>query len=352
MTCEDGESRDNLHTAKVMLFVPDPATTLEEGYDRIKIERTKRGVGSTFKEVLDLDDAIVIQDGVYNYVYIDPNAEADWLYKPFLADSTGTEPDRPQAVRAAVDSSYEAVMTIEELRTLYLFGVDLTDDANRPYPAELFAHYLRSAIAHLEHLADLTLIPTKVIERHDYYRRDFQKFCFLQLFRSPVISVQAVAVEYPLDNDVLSFPASSIRLDRHAGQVQILPTAGNMTQMLVSAGGAYLPLFFGGVDHIPDLLRVEYFAGFELGKIPENLKQYVGMLAAVGPLNIAGDLVAGAGIMSKSISIDGLSKSLSTTNSSTNAGYGARLLEYRKSLKSLEEVIKKFYGGGRLSVVA
>ena len=66
--------------------------------------------------------------------------------------------------------------------------------------------------------------------------------------------------------------------------------------------------------------------------IPADLKAVIGMMAAMLPLNIAGDLIAGAGIANFSISMDGLSQSIGTTASATNAGYGARVLQFRKEI--------------------
>jgi hypothetical protein len=90
--------------------------------------------------------------------------------------------------------------------------------------------------------------------------------------------------------------------------------------------------------------KVVYKAGFLPGKCPLNIKELIGMKAAMGPLNIAGDLIAGAGIASKSIGIDGLSQSISTTSSATNAGYGARILQYNKEIKERLQRLKDYYG--------
>jgi hypothetical protein len=65
----------------------------------------------------------------------------------------------------------------------------------------------------------------------------------------------------------------------------------------------------------------------------------------MGPLNIAGDLIAGAGIATKSLSMDGLSQSISTTASATNAGYGARILQYNKHIEESMKTLKAYYTG-------
>lgn len=67
--------------------------------------------------------------------------------------------------------------------------------------------------------------------------------------------------------------------------------------------------------------------------VPQDLLYCVGLLAAMLPLDIAGDLIAGAGIASKSIGVDGLHASVNTTSSATNSGYGARVLQFERELK-------------------
>lgn len=59
--------------------------------------------------------------------------------------------------------------------------------------------------------------------------------------------------------------------------------------------------------------------------MPMDLINLTGKLATFGPLGIAGDLILGAGIAAQSIGVDGLSQSISSTSSATNAGYGARI---------------------------
>ena len=69
----------------------------------------------------------------------------------------------------------------------------------------------------------------------------------------------------------------------------------------------------------------------------------IGWMAALLPLDTAGDLIAGAGIATKSVSIDGLSTSIGTTSSATNAGYGARILSYQKQMAMTMASLRRKY---------
>lgn len=67
--------------------------------------------------------------------------------------------------------------------------------------------------------------------------------------------------------------------------------------------------------------------------MPSALIKAVNYIAAMLPLDTAGDLLLGAGIAQQNISIDGLSQSIASTASATSAGYGARIISYKDQLK-------------------
>lgn len=77
-----------------------------------------------------------------------------------------------------------------------------------------------------------------------------------------------------------------------------------------------------------------------LNAMGSELVQAVLLTAAMMPLDIAGDLIAGAGIASISTSMDGLSQNINTTSSATNSGYGARVIQFRNELKALMSALR------------
>ena len=83
--------------------------------------------------------------------------------------------------------------------------------------------------------------------------------------------------------------------------------------------------------------------GWSVETLPSDLKRVIGYLAAMLPLDIAGDLIAGAGIANFSISMDGLSQSVGTTSSATNSGYGSRVIQFQKELKNMLPALRAKY---------
>lgn len=244
-------------------------------------------------------------------------------------------------------TSNDLVMTAKELKDLFLFGIDLTGDDGAPFPQGMYEFYIRSAQNWLEKELGGIVLCKKTIEdeRHDYYLNDYMTFNFIKLFRYPAKDVSAVAFEFPGSNNILNFDPSWFRIESNASQVNLLPVNGTISQIILAQSGQYLPMLSAGHGYLPHMLRVSYTAGFEKKEIPANLLEVIGMKASMGPLNIAGDLIAGAGIASKSIGLDGLSQSIATTASATNAGYGARILQYNKEIQDRMKGLREYYCG-------
>lgn len=243
----------------------------------------------------------------------------------------------------------DLMITAKEVREIFLFGVDLSDDNGNEMSDRLIEFYIRSAQDWLEKkIPGISLCPKQKEEWHDYRLGDYVSYNFIKLFRYPLVSVESVAVQFPLSENILEFDPSWYRAESVGSQINLFPTQGTFSSIILSQGGSYLPLVYSGIEYVPHMLRVTYTAGFKKGEIPPMLKELVGMKAAMGPLNIAGDLIAGAGVASKSISLDGLSQSVSTTSSATNSGYGARIGQYEKQIKDQLVGLQNYYTGLQL----
>lgn len=233
----------------------------------------------------------------------------------------------------------------------FLFGVNLKDDDGNTMPDSVIDFYIAAATKWLERELDILLFPATIEdERHDYVYNDYIQYGFVKLFHYPVRAVSRVAMSFPLSTEVLVFDPEWYRTESVSGQVNLIPTSGTLSAILMGQGGSFLPLVYSGTDYIPHVITVDYEAGYPEDGIPADLLNLIGMKASIGPLNIAGDLIAGAGIANKSISLDGLSESIGTTSSATNAGYGARILQYEKQIKDTLATIRRNLKGIQMVV--
>ena len=91
--------------------------------------------------------------------------------------------------------------------------------------------------------------------------------------------------------------------------------------------------------------------GFEPEEIPPDLLECIQKMAAMNLLNVWGDLILGAGIASSSVSLDGLSQSIGTTQSAMYGGASARVNEYKENVSNLMAILKQYYTGIQMVVV-
>ncbi len=336
---------------KLKIDVDEIANVLDT-WDRIQVHRSITGIEGVYVEITTVATRVALQQGASKYEFDDQLGEITYWYKTRFSDSSGANAESNFSEPSLGDDlATDLILTKQQLLDRYLFGLDLTDDAGNPFPDETFDHAIRWAIAHVERELDIRIRPTDFVERYDYYLRDYQTWTFIELREAPALLVRSVKVKWPSDSTVIDFPKEWIQLRKDSGQVNIVPTSGTLSQVLLTAGGSFLPLVASGRDFVPDIIEIDYQAGFALGEVPREIKDVIGKYAAFGPLNIAGDLIVGAGIASKTISIDGLSQSINTTSSATNAGYGARLGQYAKELKLVMPNLRRYYKGISLTAL-
>jgi len=346
------------YPAKIFIFIPDPKSLIDAGYDTVRLERRKKTTLS-FAPVTK-PTPITIQLGVYNYFFLDELAEKSWEYEPVLQNSAtpGTPVDVRFGITPAVDATFEKIMTVNELKDIYLYGLGdaLSNDQGVPLPDRVYAHYIQSAIAKFEQKVSLRVCPQRFVEKHDWIREDAETFMFFLTDEFPIINDESDPATLPVvelvvpGQDPQAFPTSWLQVQEDFGQLHLLPDTSSGIVFSGSRAAGMLRGFRSS-KFIPNAFRITYFAGFGANNpLPQNIKDVIGKEASFGPLNIGGDLLGGAGIASQSISLDGLSQSFNTTSSATNAGFGARIIQYTKELKDQYPELIRYYKGLRFRV--
>lgn len=336
------------YPGKVFFFTADPDALIEAGYDSLRVE--KRTTRLTAWEVVTNNDAsLLLESGRFNYHYVDTSALVGNEFRAVLQNSAdpGNPADVNQPAQKAVDTSYEQIMTIRELVEQYLWGQDpafVADDGSSQ-PLYTYAHNIRYGISVVEQKLGIKLLPTHIVEKHDYMRENGMArgmWPSFHLDQFPVIGTPTITLNVP-GATAEAYPEEWVRVHEETGDLMLVPDG-------VVSGPGFPGALLSRHQFIPDAFEIEYFAGFEPGSLPAALKEIVGLEAALGPLNVGGDLVGGAGLAGTSISLDGLSQSITTTNSSTNAGFGARILTYGKQTKDFYKSAIPFYRGLRMRV--
>lgn len=336
----------------------DINTVVEMGFDRLVVERSINQ-GITYTEIsLPVDRPVLEKDKIV-YSWIDRSGEPAYFYRTRYLDtrrlaageSFDDATSEPSDPIEGVGLATQCILTVPQLKQRYFFGIDITDDRGIPLDDRTFQFYILAAIETFEHELDIRLLETSFIDRQDYDINDYQHYNYLQLDNYPVISIEEFNVQYPTGQTVVQYPNEWIRLNKEHGQIRIVPTAGTLSEILIGQGGSYLPAIYNGLQNLPDLFEIRYTAGFENCNVPANIVDIIGMLASMGPFNIFGDLITGAGIGNLSLSLDGLSQSITTTQSAMYGGYGSRIIAYGKQIKESLKMLRNYYKGIRGVVV-
>lgn len=341
-----------MSTVKIRWSVDELDNVMSQ-FDTQKVYRSTTGATGVYSEITTPSTRVDFVAGVSSYYYNDLDGDDDYYYKISYFNTTTSNESTTSDLLSDSSAQYPAldIISVAELKEIYLFGLDLTNDQGIAYPDSLYEHYIASAVKSLEVKLDIPILERVYTdEEYDYYREDAKHFMYIFLSEYPVKSVESIKLVFPSNNTILEIPSGDIHLRKHSGQVQIIPTVGsNYVYSFSHFPIGTLPYYKAGIRNLPAYYRISYTAG--LDPVPANIKDVVGKIASFGPLNIAGDLLGGAGIASQSLSIDGLSQTFNTTSSATNAGYGARLLQYSKELKEIIPALRREYKGIRLMVV-
>jgi len=225
-------------------------------------------------------------------------------------------------------------LSAEYLKRNYLWSLDFVDHQHRPLPRDFYEQKLAFAAACFERETKIRVVRRLVTdEKHDYYVNDYQLFAWIQLFEYPVISVNKIGVIYPTGQEVFNFPLEWVKLMEQHGQVQLVPTNGTLSQVILGRGGSYLPLIYQNIGYLPQLFHIDYTVGFAKDKYPMDILDAICKLATIEVLSIVGDSIFPPGVTSISAGIDGLSQGIGILNNGQlPAVFAGRINLYRKEL--------------------
>lgn len=321
-------------------------------------------LGLTIREITEKSESFVIDQVTDNgedaFSYEDDDGTGDDWYAVSSINSRGSESAKTDFIQAEETTettdgvafnqrpafNHDLLLDAAFVKEVYLFGVSLKDDSGNTMSDSMIEFYIRSAQAWLEREINILLHPTNILkETHDYIMQDYTNFFYVKCNYLPVRKVTSVSMKFPVSSDMITFDPKWLKVDSRNGMINLVPTAGSFSTIMMGQGGSFLPLLYTSTLSIPAIIEIDYEAGFPAGEVPPDMLEVIGMKAAMGPLNIAGDLLGGAGIASSSISLDGLSQSISTTSSPEFAGYGARILQYHKIIDAVISKFRATYGG-------
>ncbi|RDE12123.1 MAG: hypothetical protein C4K49_10600 [Candidatus Thorarchaeota archaeon] len=360
-----------------------------KGYTHIRIYQGDTQTG-TFAEITTSVTRIALQIGVLNYSFVvDVEAETKWFKYSFGNDTIESIISPPFRIQLGDPSkvgysfnnyqsplgSFGKVLTPDDMRYNYLWGLDLVsnnaaydnwDDTQSDYAVAagvrdfekilnidiLRRKWKTKPVTGKDRKAAVWMDGDPLIYTDEEFPYDFDpdtwlNFGFVQLRHSPIIEVTRFELVGPTESSILDLREWA-RVEKDFGQLHAFPR----NQMLYGPFlGAYGTVLLWQMKRYPQGLEIDYESGFENSDaVPADLRDVIGKWSACKMLNITGDGIL-PGFSSQSVSLDGLSESFSSTQSPTNAYFGARINQYLKEIADWLSKNKYKYGGIPLGFV-
>lgn len=284
------------------------------------------------------------------------------------------------------------LVTPDELRFQYLWGNPLTSSNGETFINEQLQTYVDRTIGMVERDLDIVIVATQYRHRplnptektreelpkikdlvdiegeeikkkllanglsgddfapfewedlYPFYKKTFVEFVQLKLKHRPIVEFQKWILRNPVSDEVLIDLQDWIEPNYERGFVQAYPkqrqggvnfpvvVSGATGAALATASGVTAGLYPYSFERFPRGYALDYIAGYENArKVPDDLMEIIGMLAAINLMADFGDGVV-SGLANASVSLSGISESFGTTLSATSAFFGARQKDYTERI--------------------
>lgn len=260
--------------------------------------------------------------------------------------------------------------TADNIKKSMMFGIKVIDpNTGKELDDSVYDQIIEQAISSVETTLGIVILPRIIPrEKHDFYENDFTAYGYIKLLNKPVLQLESYEALFATKRPY-SYDPSWWRIYHRTGTVELSPNglftgtgqynalfngsfnAGLYNQLGNSNFGTY-PLTLNS-NYAPQAFSVDYVAGMlpptRKGvnndyQMPMALQQLILKTAEKEILEIAGDLIIGAGIASIGLNIDGMSQNVDTTQSAMFTGYGARIQLVNEKCAELIDSLKNYYG--------
>lgn len=241
----------------------------------------------------------------------------------------------------------------EAIKT-YMYGMTVADPATgKEMGDEFYNHILEAAIAQTEQKFDIAIIPRLREEHHDYRSQEFNSYMHTHVYKRPILQVEDLKLELS-GRPMRSFPSRWWKVYPLFGHIEIMPSP---IMSAANGGGLHFAAPVPGLRQAhtfaPQMIHVDYVAGMlprknagyaEEWEMPANLEKYILKMATKEIFQVWGRLIFPPGMAGTTLSMDGVSETINTTQSAMYSTVSAYLTEIDDELAILEEGLKSYYG--------
>jgi hypothetical protein len=269
---------------------------------------------------------------------------------PIIAPGVPVQPVSTNEIIAPVANVQNStILTAKDIRDGFLYGIPTSNYLGQVLSDDTIRIHCDAATAWLETELQISIRQRYwQQERHDYDSETYANFGFLHLYHYPILQISEFLCIYPDTNQTISFPLVWCQVDMEGIQntVRLVPGVGSASSFIIGMGNNLLPLIFKTCGYVPDLFKISYYSGFPNNKVPAQITQIIGKKVAIDILVLASNAILAQGVISQSLSIDGMSQSATKIPFM----YREIVALYRKQIEEEISSLRCFYNGIHMTV--
>jgi hypothetical protein len=259
-------------------------------------------------------------------------------------------PSQTKTLTLSYNVDFSLLWSAEEYVVFYLTDIPLRGLGGELMTNDVIEDKIKIATVQMEHYLNLKIPIQRISEYQDFDRPMFNQWGALKC-NYLITEVKnmwgqlnyAKQIKYP-DNWISINKSLDKMRNIHIipSQAQAITNGVEIDYVAIFTGT--FPMFgYASSDNIPNYWALDYISGWML--VPRDLLNAIAKYATMQILAILGDVAFGAGIASESLSLDGLSQSIGTTQSAENSLYSARIRQFEKELKYELKWLNTKYNG-------
>ena len=240
-------------------------------------------------------------------------------------------------------------LSLENLRNTFLFGVSIKDSNGNELSDSSYNTFIEFAISNLETYLDIK-IPLQTIEQKvDFFSDDYIQNGFMVL-AFPILEAISLKgfigtfnhIQYPQD----WISIKSVGPDIMSNNMFILPNYNSAISYGYLSYPSNYKNWWQQNKTIPNYWKVKYLTGFR--NIPDDIMSALYKITAMYILSLGGQVKTSGlapGVNSTSLSLDGLSQSVSGAGTASGGPYSSLIKQYASDLKNDLAYLKGKYSG-------
>ena len=243
----------------------------------------------------------------------------------------------------------------------YMFGLHILDpQTGQPMGDAFYTHTIENALSQVEQKLDIAIFPRLLTEHYDYNQTEFRSFMYTHTRKRPILQVEELDLEFN-SRKIYKYPANWWKVYALPGHIELSPTPlmqSGMGYNLTSIFSGYpqilgAPIMCGSSTFAPQMIHIKYLAGMiprhhasynQEWELPASLEKLILKVALKEIFEQWGRLLVKPGIASTTLTIDGVSETINTTQSSLYTASTAEIAQLNQDIDDLVAGLKSYFG--------